>query len=73
VVRSVRMDAASTFFRGFVWTRSRTALAVDDLLARVSPDDPERIELAARARKHTRDCGFGHRLAGGAAYAPPRE
>jgi hypothetical protein len=51
------MDAAATFFRRFALTRSRTALAVDDLLARVSPDDPERIELAARARKHSRDCG----------------
>jgi hypothetical protein len=35
------MDAAATFVRGFAWTRSHTALAVDDLLARVSPDDPK--------------------------------
>jgi hypothetical protein len=57
VVRSVRTDAAATFVRGFPWTRSRIAPLVDVLLAQISRGDPERAELVARARKHSRGCG----------------
>jgi hypothetical protein len=57
VVRPVRADSAATFFRGFPWTRSGIAALVDDLLAHVPRDDPERAELVARARKYSRDCG----------------
>ena len=57
MVRRARTDVAATFFRGFPWTRSVIATLVDDLLTGISRDDPERFELVARARKHSRDCG----------------
>ena len=57
MVRPVRTDAAATFSRGLPRTRSGIASLVDDLLALISRDDPERVELVARARKHSRDCG----------------
>jgi len=56
MVRRVRTGTA-TFSRAFPWTRSGIAPLVDDLLVDISRDDPERVELVARARKHSRDCG----------------
>ena len=52
-----RTDPAATSVRGFAWSRSRTSLLVDDLLARVPAGDPEKVALEARARAHRRDCG----------------
>jgi small-conductance mechanosensitive channel len=53
----LRRDSAATFDRGVPWSRLRTAVLVDDLLARVPADDPEKVALVARARAHSRDCG----------------
>lgn len=52
-----RTDPAASFVQGFAWSRSRTAHRIDDLLARVPADDPEKAALEARARAHSRDCG----------------
>ena len=41
------------------WSRARTAELVDELLARLPGDDPERREAQARAGAYSRDCGCG--------------
>jgi hypothetical protein len=52
----VRTGAAATS-RGLPWSRARTVRRVEDGLARLAPDDPDRAELAVRARSYARDCG----------------
>jgi hypothetical protein len=56
VVRPSRTEPAATS-TGLPWSRTRTALRVRALLARLPAADPEKRVLEARVRAYSRECG----------------